>query len=125
MLQSLTNKAPTKPEEWDGNWRLVDYDPVSEISEWYLYDDTNPQKPQIHMRTIQHNVDAMLDANQAEFNAQLGARWGDGKKVATIPTNVAAALGLDDALAAGDRSFIRKVLNNSDYSKLRTFKGNL
>ena len=125
MLQSLTSKAPTKPEEWDGNWRLVDYDPVSEISEWYLYDDTNPQKPKIHMRTIQHNVDAMLDANQAEFNAQLGARWGDGKKVATIPTNVAAALGLDDALAAGDRSFIRKVLNNSDYSKLRTFKGNL
>ena len=125
MLQSLTSKAPTKPEEWDGNWRLVDYDPVSEISEWYLYDDTNPQKPKIHMRTIQHNVDAMLDANQSEFNAQLGARWGDGKKVATIPTNVAAALGLDDALAAGDRSFIRKVLNNSDYSKLRTFKGNL
>lgn len=125
MLQSLTSKAPTKPEEWDGNWRLVDYDPVSEISDWYLYDDTNPQKPKIHMRTIQHNVDAMLDANQAEFNAQLGARWGDGKKVATIPTNVAAALGLDDALAAGDRSFVRKVLNNSDYSKLRTFKGNL
>ena len=125
MLQSLTSKAPTKPEEWDGNWRLVDYDPVSEISEWYLYDDSNPQKPKIHMRTIQHNVDAMLDANQSEFNAQLGARWGDGKKVATIPTNVAAALGLDDALAAGDRSFIRKVLNNSDYSKLRTFKGNL
>ena len=125
MLQSLTSKAPTKPEEWDGNWRLVDYDPVSDISEWYLYDDANPQKPKIHMRTIQHNVDAMLDANQAEFNAQLGARWGDGKKVATIPTNVAAALGLDDALAAGDRSFIRKVLNNSDYSKLRTFKGNL
>ena len=125
MLQSLTSKAPTKPEEWDGNWRLVDYDPFSEISEWYLYDDANPRQPKIHMRTIQHNVDAMLDANQAEFNAQLGVRWGDGKKVATIPTNVAAALGLDDALAAGDRSFIRKVLNNSDYSKLRTFKGNL
>lgn len=126
MLQSLNVKdAPPRPEEWDGDWKCIDYDPVEQISEWQLFEETVDGKQFVHRRVIQHNVNQMLDANQREFNAQLGARWGNGKKVATVPTPVWSKLGLDDAFANGDWTKIKRTLNNSDYSRFRTFKGNL
>jgi len=126
MLQSLSVKnAPPKPDDWDGNWRCVEHDPITQISEWYLYDDSDPHKPVIRIRKIQHNINAILDANKAELNAQNGVRWGDGKKVATIPEPIFEALGLNDALRNKDRRKFRQILNDGDFSKLRTFSGRL
>lgn len=126
MLQSINIKdAPPQPAEWDGDWRCIDYDPVEQVSEWQMYEETVDGKKFVHRRVIQHNVNQMLDANQREFNAQLGSKWGDGKKVATVPTPVWARLGLDDAFSNGDWTKIKRVLNNSDFSRFRTFKGNL
>lgn len=125
MLHSINVAAsPPKPDDWDGEWRCVEYDPLEQISEWYLYDE-NQGKPVIRIRRIQHNVKAYLDANEREYNAQLNCRWGDGKKVASIPSGVWHGLGLDDALANGDKRKINAVLNDRDYAKLRTFKGRL
>jgi hypothetical protein len=112
---------PSKPKEWDGDWRLVDYDPFTDISEWYLYNDDNT----ITLRKVQHNVDKLLSHNAEQFNSQLGDRWGDGKVVAKIPQNVFEDLGLDDAFANKDQAYISKVLNDSDNARLRTFKGNI
>tara|TARA_R110002126_G_scaffold285788_2_gene437012 strand:- start:1195 stop:1554 length:360 start_codon:yes stop_codon:yes gene_type:complete len=118
----LAKKAlPQKPAEWDGNWRLVEYDPFSDQSEWYLYNNDNT----VTFRKIQHNVDALLDSNTERFNDHLNSRWGDGRIVASIPTTVFEDLGLDKAFAQKDQAFIKKVLNNSDNARLRTFKGNI
>lgn len=67
-------------------------------------------------------VNPILDANQEEANNNLGKRWGDGKVAARIP------LGLyfdkiAPAKKAGDDAYIKRILNDSDYSKLRTFGG--
>ena len=126
MLHSLNLKAaPPKPDEWDGDWRCIDYNPVEQISEWQMYEEAPGGKKFVHRRVIQHNVNQVLDANQREFNAQLNSRWGDGKKVATVPKPIWAKLGLDEALANGDWTKINRTLNDSDYAKFRTFKGNL
>lgn len=125
MLQSLNLKdAPPKPDDWDGEWRCIDYDPVEQVSEWQLYEETLDGNF-IHRRVIQHDVDAVLDANGREFNAQLNSRWGKGKKVATVPTPIWAKLGLDEAFSNGDWNKIKRTLNDSDFTKFRTFKGNL
>ena len=120
---SVAASAP-KPDDWDGDWRCVDYDPVTGVADWYLYDE-NQGKPRIHFRQVQYHIKAHLDANEREYNAQLGSRWGEGKKVASVPTVVWQGLGLDDALANGDMKKINRVLNDGDYAKLRTFKGQL
>ncbi len=121
LMKSINVSRPTKPEEWDGDWRLIEYDPFTDISEWWLYRGDGS----FTIRKIQHNVCDILDANQAELNSQLSSRWGEGKKVASIPLVVFESLGLDDALAAGDTAHMKRVLNDGDYAKLRTFKGNL
>lgn len=112
---------PSKPPEWDGNWRLVDYDPFTDISEWYLYNNDNT----VTIRKVQHNIDKLLSHNAEQFNNQLGDRWGEGKVVASIPQNVFEDLGLDDAFANKDQAYIAKVLNDSDNARLRTFKGRI
>lgn len=124
MLKSLkkpTAKPPIKPQEWDGDWRLVDYDPFTDTSEWYLYNHDNT----VTIRKIAHNVDQLLDANEDEFNAQLNARWGDGKKVASIPPTIFEDLGLDRALQEGDKAYFKRIINDGDFAKFRTFKGNI
>jgi len=120
-FQNLKKHRPKKPEEWDGDWRLVDYDPFTDTSEWYLYNNDNT----VTIRKIAHNVDQLLDANQKELNAQLGARWGDGKKVASIPATMFEELGLDRALAEGDKAHFKRIINDGDYAKFRTFRGNI
>jgi hypothetical protein len=125
MLQSFNVKdAPPKPDDWQGEWRCVDYDPVEQISEWYLYDE-NQGKPVVHIRRIQHNMEQMLADNQAEYNAQLNDRWGDGKKVAHIPMAIWHGLGMEEAMAEGNNGYIHRILNDPDYKKLRTFKGKI
>ncbi len=126
MLHSIDFKgAPPKPEDWDGDWQCIDYDPVEHVSEWQLYEETPRGEKFVHRRLIQHNINYLLDANQREFNAQLGSRWGAGKKVATVPTPIWSKLGLDDAFSNGDWTKIKRTLNDGEYSKFRTFKGNL
>lgn len=110
-----------KPKEWDGDWRLVDFDPFTDTSEWYLYNGDNT----ITIRKIAHNVDQLLDANAEEFNAHLNARWGDGKKVASIPPALFEELGLDKALQEGDKAHFKRIINDSDFAKFRTFGGRI
>ena len=65
--------------------------------------------------------------NEDEIDSQ-GKRFGDGRVVARIPqhllfTNEVGNLG--QAFAEGDRKHVRKVLNDSDFRKLRSFRGTL
>ena len=123
MLLSLNIKdAPPKPDEWDGDWRCYAYSSATGVSEWQMFEELG-SKQFIHIRRIQHNVDQMLSANQGEYNDQLNARWGDGKKVASVPTGVWHGLGLETAFQNNDWAKIKSVLNDHDNVKLRTFKG--
>ena len=114
--------APSKPPEWDGDWRLIDFDPLTQISEWWLMHD---DQKSFTIRRIQHRIDAFLDANMVERNANSGKRWGEGRKVATVPLLVFEKLGLNEAVQNGDQGYLNKVLNDADNAKLRTFEGRL
>lgn len=116
-----TLQAPDMTKEWDGNWRLIDWDPFSGISEWWLYHDDGS----FTIRKVQHNTHAILQANANERAENAGKRWGDGRKVATIPLTVFNALGLDDAIANKDSGYLKKKLNDADFKNFRTFEGNL
>ena len=70
-----------------------------------------------------------LDANVEAYNSNLNRRWGDGQRIASIPMAIrfdkTALNGLGQAMEEGDRKHVRKVLNDPDYRKFRTFPGRL
>ncbi len=124
-MHLLNLNAPSQPEEWDGDWRLIDWDPYQRISQWQIIETNSDSSLNIRIRTVQHDVDKLLDANTVERNAMAGQRWGDGRKVASVPIPIAEELGLMDAWANKDQAFVNKKLNDGDFKALRTFEGNL
>ncbi len=66
----------------------------------------------------------ILDENQRTINDNAGKRFGDGKVVARIPMPLYFEK-LAEARREGDEKYIKKVLNDRDYSRLRTFPGTI
>lgn len=66
----------------------------------------------------------ILEDNQRARADSAGKRWGDGQIVASIPLGVYFEK-IAPAKRAGDDRYIKKVLNDSDYSKWRTKDGRI
>lgn len=66
----------------------------------------------------------ILDANKQQLNSSAGKRWGDGQVVARIPLDMYFK-DFNKARKNGDTQWVKRFLNDSDNSKLRTFEGKL
>jgi len=115
-------KHPPQPDDWDGDWQCISYDPLERISEWWLHSD---DAKKITIRRIQHNIDALLNHNATARSQNFGKRWGNGQIVARVPVGLWHDKGLSEAHLCGDSKFVHKFLNDADNGKLRTFEGNL
>ena len=102
----------------DGDWELINYDPNTGRTIW-KYSDGN----KTHIRT-DYPVENLIKQNSQELNNSDNQRFGDGKRVASIPLNVFQQK-LQDAQAQGDSKYISRWLNDSDNRAFRTFKGNI
>lgn len=100
----------------DGNWTLVSYDPQTGRSVWHWFDGKR-----LHQRT-DYPVDNIIKDNQAAKSDMSGKRWGEGQRVASIPLDIFYAQ-LNEAQVQGDRSYVKRWLNDSDNAKWRTFEG--
>ncbi|MDJ0933734.1 hypothetical protein [Breoghania sp.] len=120
MFKDVNVGIPTVDGQWDGDWRLVEYDHFTGISEWIKFATDGLS---FTVRKVQHNIQDILDENAESYNDSLGSNWGDGRKVATIPLVLMEPLGVDDAIRNKDWRHMQKILNDSDFAKLRTFKG--
>lgn len=103
---------------YDGAWRLFSHDPVTGKTRWFL--DLGDR---IVMRT-DTPLDALFAQNAEDRAEAAGKRWGDGRRVASIPLDVYYK-HLAKASRDGDQPYIRKFLNDSDNAKFRTFSGRL
>lgn len=102
----------------DGDWTLVDWDATSGRSVWSYFDGA-----QTHYRT-DYPVENIVKDNQAFLADSQGQKFGDGKRVASIPLNIFYDQ-LGEAAADGDDKFLSKWLNDSDNRAFRTFEGRL
>jgi hypothetical protein len=102
----------------DGEWELFDHDFSSGRTVW-RYDDGQ----QVHFRT-DYPVDQIVKDNAVARNEMAGQRWGEGKRIASIPLNVYFDQ-LNAAQEQDDQKFISKWLNDSDNRAFRTFDGNV
>lgn len=70
-------------------------------------------------------VDGLLESNARQMADNLGQRWGEGRKVASLPMAFFYESGLSEAIAQEDDRFVSKVLNDADNAKFRTFGGRI
>jgi hypothetical protein len=102
---------------YDGEWRLMDDDPEMGVRRWWLDLGTH-----YVMRTEYYETDRMLEFNAALRSETAGQRFGEMRCVASMPMNVWQKT-LAPAIQQQDSEYVRKILNDSDFSKFRTFEG--
>jgi len=102
----------------DGAWRLVDFDPASGRSIWHTLGEAGEDVFRVDMP-----ADATIEANKAEFNATMGERFGDWRRIASMPAGHFFETGLAEAARQGDDAFMSRWLNDADNRAFRTFRG--
>lgn len=100
--------------------RFFEYDPQLRRTTWLVHDDDGNFRGCM----VEQEIDEILEANAVAEKATLGQRFGEWQKVASVPLTLMEKTGLGDAIAARDKRFISKLLNDPDYRKLRTSRGN-
>ena len=98
--------------------QYLDYDPVTGIAHWT---DTDEETGFTNYGFDQ-NVDAILDANKAIYNADHG-RFGEWTWVGSIPLSLFWQWQQEGILQ--DQAELKKRLNDIDFRYLRTRPGNL
>lgn len=106
-----------------GDWRVFSANPQTGV--YSLMADIGEAFVQYK---VQLNTQPIFDMNREDENDSTGKRFGDGKVVARIPdhllwSNEAGNLGR--AFAEDDKKHVRKILNDSDFAKFRSFRGRL
>ncbi len=101
------------------HWVLFDDDPELGRKVWIGHDDKgNPRAAH-----VEQNIDAIVEQNTRIRNDRGNDRFGEWNHAAAVPLTLMEKTGLGDAIAGGDRKFMSKILNDSDYSGLRTSRG--
>jgi hypothetical protein len=101
------------------HWVLFDDDREIGRKTYIGYDDMgNPRGAH-----VEQEIDAIVAANAEAEKATHGVRFGEWNRAASVPLTFMEKTGLDQAIDAGDRRYLSKVLNDSDFSKLRTSRG--
>jgi hypothetical protein len=99
--------------------RFFEYDPEIGRTVWLLFDDAGNMVG----AHVEQEFDKIAEANAEAEKATHGQRFGDYNRVASIPLTLMEKTGLGEAIDARDRRYMSKLLNSSDYSKLRTSRG--
>jgi hypothetical protein len=106
------------------DWETFSFDPITGIHVEIKQEPVGPDHTKIHMRRTYIPVQELFDLNAERRAENAGARWGDGAVAASIPMNLYFEK-FAEAKQAGDEKYVKRLLNDSDYSKFRTKEGNL
>jgi hypothetical protein len=98
---------------------LFEEDPEIGRTVWLVFDERGNLKG----AHVEQNVDHIIEANKLALSESAGAKFGDYNRVASVPLTFLEQTGLDQAIDGGDRKYMSKVLNDSDFSGLRTSRG--
>lgn len=98
---------------------LFDHDPEIGRTVWLVFNE----RGELRGAHVEQEVDAILEANAEEEKATHGIRFGDYQKVASVPLTFLEKSGLGDAIDAGDRRYVSRILNDADNRGFRTSRG--
>jgi len=98
---------------------LFEHDPEIGRTVWLIFNEWG----RIVGAHVEQEVDDILDANAQEEAATHGVRFGDYNRIASVPVTFFEKAGLGEAIDAGDRRYLSKVLNDADHRRFRTSRG--
>ena len=73
-------------------------------------------KGQMKAAHVEQEIDQILEANSEAEKQSHGVRFGEYNRVASVPLTFFEKAGLGEAVDAGDRRYLSKILNNADYA---------
>ena len=133
----MKNDLVTGGALWNSNQPQVSYeeawDPYNPPKGWvciglnesYANYECDLGNGMIIHKTENLTSEKMIEDNQRRFNESEGKRWGDGQEAGRMPLDLYFKLGLDKANKQRDLKYQRKIWNDPDYRKFRTFKGTI
>jgi hypothetical protein len=98
---------------------FFEHDPEIGRTVWLVFDE----RGNLRGAHVEQDIDAIVEANRISADISAGTRFGEYNRVASVPLTFLEKTGLDQAIDGGDRKYMSKVLNDSDYSGLRTSRG--
>lgn len=105
----------------DLTWMLFEDDPEIGRKVWLGYDATGA----FRAAHVEQSIDSIIESNAEAEKATHGVRFGDYRRVASVPLTFFEKTGLGDAVDAGDKRYLSKVLNDADNAKFRTSRGRI
>lgn len=103
----------------DGDWTLIEWDPVSGRSVWHMFDGEKTV-----IRT-DYPADAVMSENSAIRNSAEKAWAGDWHRVASVPLNIAHDNNLIRAQTEGDDAYTKRWLNDPENRAWRVKEGRI
>lgn len=115
-------------EDKPGDWRVFSANPDSGSYTLIEIEQEGEDKAFLVTYKVQLDTSPLFDMNHEDLVDSNGKRFGDGKVIARVPehllySNEAGNLGR--AFAEDDKAHVRRVLNDPDYAKFRSFRGRL
>lgn len=98
---------------------FFEHDPEIGRTVWLVFDDQGNMKG----AHVEQEVDHILEANARMTEATQATPFGDYRPLASVPLTFFEKTGLGDAIDAGDKRYLSKILNDGDYAKFRTSRG--
>ena len=98
---------------------FFDYDEEIGRTVWLVFNDRGELKG----AHVEQEVDDILAANAEAEKATHGTPFGDYRPLASVPLTFFEKSGLGEAVDAGDKRYLSKILNDSDFKKFRTSRG--
>lgn len=98
---------------------FFEHDPEIGRTVWLVFDDKGRMKG----AHVEQDVDAIIAANREAEKASHGQRFGEWNHAASVPLTFLEKTGLDQAIDAGDKRYVSKILNDSDHAGFRTSRG--
>lgn len=112
----LAEEPQAEPLVFDGDWCLIDRDPITGLESWAMIEGTK-----VRIREVMP-VDELLAENAAMQVDNLNRPWGDGQVVARVPMHVWQKC-LAPAIVQNDRQFVSRWLNDADHARFSTRAG--
>lgn len=98
---------------------FFEHDPEIGRTVWLVFDE----RGQLKGAHVEQEVDDIIAANMEAEKLTHGQRFGEWNRAASVPLTFLEKTGLGDAIDAGDKRYVSKVLNDSDYLGFRTSRG--
>lgn len=101
----------------DGDWVMIDHEFSTGRSTWMKEEDGK------YLFRVDMPINDILDANNDALVDTIGRKFGEWRRIASVPDHLVHKNGLEEAMAQKDKKWLNRWFNDSDNAKFRTSRG--